>query len=210
MWDTVDGESERLRSSTEEEETVWRLTRSSARVPIFSRSSLVLLLLCPATIPHLTLRPSAARRHSGLSTESTTGRPHNDKLARARPHARPVSSFVMRIHPRLDTLYEVISRSSSRTLPASDTTESLSSGEPPCSLQARPRRHDDRRLAPNCATPARAVFHSRGLGLLRSLRLEMWILHSCDESAAEGSRELISRHRGHVPDHGRLGANNNS
>jgi hypothetical protein len=93
MWDTVDGESERLRSSTEEEETVWRLTRSSARVPIFPRSSLVRLLLCPATIPHLTLRPAAARRRCRSSTESPTGRPHNDNFPRARLHARPVSLF---------------------------------------------------------------------------------------------------------------------
>jgi hypothetical protein len=165
MWDTVDGASERLRSSTEEEETVWRLTRSSARVPIFPLSWL-------ATILNLTLCPSAARRHSRSSTESNTGRPHNDKLARARPHARPVSFFAMRTLPLLYLLYEVISRFSSLTLIASETTAPASSGTPRCTLKARPRRQDDRCFAvgraPDCACAmhARVRFHSCGLGFV--------------------------------------------
>jgi hypothetical protein len=56
--------------------------RSPARVPIF------LLLRSPPR--PLTLRPSVPRRRSWSSTKFRTGSPHNGKLLRARPHARPV------------------------------------------------------------------------------------------------------------------------
>jgi hypothetical protein len=144
---------------------VWRLTPGSL-------SFLVRCILWLATIPDLTLRPSAARRHSRSSTESPTGRARRDEIPRARLHARPVSLFPTRTHPLLCILYEVISRSSSRTLLASDTTAPPSSGAPRCTLKICPRRHDVRRLAvgraPDCTTHARAMFLCRGLGLFHS------------------------------------------
>jgi hypothetical protein len=75
------------------------------------------------------------------------------------------------LHSLLCIHFEVISRSTSCTLIASDTAALASSGAPRCTLKACPRRHDDRRVAvgraPDCATHARARFHSRGLGFLR-------------------------------------------
>jgi hypothetical protein len=43
-----------------------------------------------------------------------------------------------------------------------------------------------------------------------SLRLEIWISHSCDRSSPEASRELLTRHQGHDYDHDRLGANDDT
>jgi hypothetical protein len=92
--------------------------------------------LATICILDLTLRPSVARRRSRSSTGPPSGRLRHDKLPRAQPHARPVSFFAMRTHSLLDILYEVISRSSSRTLLASDITAPPSSGAPSCTLKA--------------------------------------------------------------------------
>jgi hypothetical protein len=132
----------------------------------------------PVTGPGPDLSPSVARHHNlSLSVLRLLGVAPNLPLA-GRVTIRFLALDYLPVqflsatpaHPLLDMLCEVISCASSRTLFASEPAALASSDALNFTLQVRPCRHDDRRLAVgrahDCATPARTRFHPRSLGFL--------------------------------------------